>query len=86
MTKNALLAILCAVLWDVALCAFPPREERKAMALCDISRSTRDTEQPSSRGEVTRKARGSLASASLPSWAVLNQRIFSIRKSLYGKI
>jgi hypothetical protein len=65
MSREALLVILCAVLWDVALCASPPREERKAIALCDISRSTRDTAQPSSGGEVTRKARGTLDSASL---------------------
>jgi hypothetical protein len=33
----------------------PSQEERNAIAWCDISRSTRDTSQPSGRGEATRK-------------------------------
>jgi hypothetical protein len=85
-TKTALLVILCAVFCDVALCASPPQEERKAIALCDISRSTRDTAQPSSRGEMARKARGSLDSATLRPWVVLNKRMFSIPESVYSEI
>jgi hypothetical protein len=85
MTRNALLAILRVVLWDVALCAFPPREERRAIAFCDISRSTRETAQPSGRGEVTRKAQGSLDSARLPPWVVWNKRTFPISDFLYRK-
>jgi len=86
MSREALLVILCAVFRDVALRASPPQGEREAIALCDISRSTRDTAQPSSRGEVTRKARGSVDSASLPPWAVLNKRMFSIPEFVYSKI
>jgi len=51
MSREALLVILCAVFRDVALRASPPQGEREAIALCDISRSARDTAQPSSRGE-----------------------------------
>lgn len=85
MSKEALLLVLSVALFAIVLCA-SPLEGRKAIGLSDISRSTRDTAQASSRGEATRKARGSLDSAGLPRCAVLNKRMFSIPESVYSKI
>ena len=61
MTKKALLLVLNGALFAIAMCASPPQEGQEALGMGDISRSTGDTAQPSSRGEVTRKSRGSLA-------------------------
>ena len=52
MSKKALLVILCAVFWDVALCASPPQNQQKEVASAEIPETADGSVQASGKGQV----------------------------------
>lgn len=61
MSKNALLVILCAMFWEVAMCASPPQEGQEAIASSRFPRLTDDITHGPRGFEAARKGGRSLS-------------------------